>query len=219
MSKIMQTYQLVKIQCPPTNPLLMFKTIIGRLDQNFIAMNLATVDKEFGVLNRSVIYRGLIDDSHICFVTERNSRKYENLKENPKLGLTMLFSIQNYAEKEEFTETWQIRLIDAEAVELDDGVIERLWQEEPLFAKIRSHICECGRPNDHKELERKCNEMYERYQKECKEPEQTKSYTAFKIIPKRWDFYKGEPNKIADRVQYKRLTGETDEWEICHVDA
>ncbi|TMW44964.1 hypothetical protein DOY81_009958 [Sarcophaga bullata] len=37
----------------------MFKHVIGKLETHSIMMNLATVDKDYGVLNRTVIYRGL----------------------------------------------------------------------------------------------------------------------------------------------------------------
>ncbi|GBP15873.1 hypothetical protein EVAR_73051_1, partial [Eumeta japonica] len=43
--------------------------------------------------------------------------------------------------------------------------------------------------------------------------------TAFKIVPKLWDFYMSEPQRIADRVQYKLKDGENDKWEMYHVDA
>lgn len=91
------------------------------------------------------------------------------------MGLTFLYTVPNVTEEEQLHETWQIRLLDAVAVELDEAILKRLWQEEPLFAKIRSHICECGKPNDHKELEQKYNEIYERSQRDSKEPEQTKT--------------------------------------------
>ena len=45
------------------------------------------------------------------------------------------------------------------------------------------------------------------------------SSTAFQIIPKHWDFYFGEPNKIADRVQYKQVVDKANEWKIYHADA
>lgn len=71
------------------------------------------------MLNRTVIYRGLLEDSWIYFVTERNSRKYQNLKENPKCGLTMLFhpDANKESQGDDLPQTWQVRLLGAEAVE------------------------------------------------------------------------------------------------------
>ncbi|XP_073833844.1 pyridoxine/pyridoxamine 5'-phosphate oxidase [Musca autumnalis] len=220
MDKITHLPRLAHIKNFPPNPIQMFKSILERVKAPHIfPMNLATLDNEFGVLNRTVIYRGLLDDSWICFVTERNSRKYQNLKENPKLGLTILFhpDARKVETKEILPETWQIRLLNAEAVELNDDQLKVLWQQEPLLAKIRSHICSCGKPNSTEELESRFEEQLAIMDREKREPEQTKSYTAFKIIPKYWDFYMSEPDAIADRVQYKQL--ESGEWQAYHVDA
>ncbi|KAI8128003.1 Pyridoxine/pyridoxamine 5'-phosphate oxidase [Lucilia cuprina] len=207
---------LAKITKAAPHPVQMFQTIIDKVKPQLLVMNLATQDNAYGVLNRSVVYRGLSQDEptpHICFVTEKNSHKYQTLRENPKVAVTILCSIPDI-------ELWQIRLFNAEAVEIiDKEILNKFWQEEPLYAKIRSHICECGKPNDGEELDRKYQEILELYERESIEPEQTKSYTAFKIIPKIWDFYKSEPNKIADRVQYKLIEGETDKWQVYHVDA
>ncbi|TMW44963.1 hypothetical protein DOY81_009957 [Sarcophaga bullata] len=148
------------------------------------------------------------------FVTEKNSHKYQSLKADPKVSVTMVLNMPN--------EIWQIRLFNAEAVELPNEALKSLWQEEPLFAKMRSVVCECGRPNEGvEELECRYQELYKQYESEGKkEPEQTETYTAFKIIPKHWDFYFSEPNKIADRVQYKQVVvNETNKWKIYHADA
>lgn len=70
-------------------------------------------------------------------------------------------------------ELWQIRLFNAEAHELNDDLITEFWQKELLFSKIRSHICECGKPNEDSVLERKYKEIMEKYERDSKEPEQT----------------------------------------------
>uniref|UniRef100_A0A1A9UE86 pyridoxal 5'-phosphate synthase n=1 Tax=Glossina austeni TaxID=7395 RepID=A0A1A9UE86_GLOAU len=217
MNKMMNSSDICKIHDLPSNPIELFNTLTKRAGAKYIPMNLATVDSEFGVLNRTVVYRGLTDNSEICFATERNSRKYKNLRENPKSALTMLLSVGlEDAERE----TWQIRLMNACAVELDDqAILSKFWQEEPLFAKIRSHIVECGKPTNYEELVIKHNNLLADYQSGQHPLERTPSYTVFKILPKIWDFYKSEPGKIADRVQYKLRDNELNEWTTYHVAA
>ncbi|XP_061386960.1 pyridoxine/pyridoxamine 5'-phosphate oxidase [Musca vetustissima] len=220
MDKITNLPRLARIKDYPSNPIQMFKNTLERVKApTMFPMNLATIDNEFGVLNRTVMYRGLIDNSWLCFVTERNSRKYQNLKENPKISMTFNFypNAQKVEEKEVKPEAWQIRLFGAEAVELEDDYLRVLWQQEPLLAKLRSHICECGKPGNVEELDLKLQKELAIMEKEKREPEQTKTYTAFKIIPKYWDFYMSEPDTIADRVQYKQL--DNGEWQAYHVDA
>ena len=74
-------------------------------------------------------------------------------------------------------EIWQIRLFNAEAVELTNEALKSLWQDEPLHAKMRSMVCKCGRPNEGiEELECRYGELYEQYEREGKkEPEQTET--------------------------------------------
>ncbi|XP_073833852.1 pyridoxine/pyridoxamine 5'-phosphate oxidase-like [Musca autumnalis] len=216
MNKVKNLPRLARIRDYPSNPLQMFRNILECVNtKSIIPMNLATLDNEFGVLNRTVVYRGLLDDSWIWFATERNSRKYQNLKDNPKLALTIL--LQNVEMEKDLPQTWQIRLLSAEAEEVnDDEQLKVFWKQEPLFQKIRSHICVCGKPSNLDELDAKFKEQLAIMDKEKREPEMTKTYTAFKIIPKHWDFYMAEPNAIGDRVQYKQL--ENGEWEAYHVD-
>uniref|UniRef100_A0A1I8P268 pyridoxal 5'-phosphate synthase n=1 Tax=Stomoxys calcitrans TaxID=35570 RepID=A0A1I8P268_STOCA len=219
MSSVTNLPKLARIRYSPQEPLEMFKYVLDRVKAPVsFPINLATIDNEFGVLARTVMYRGLFNDSWVSFVTERNTRKYPNLKENPKLGVTMLFShdVPQEGNGGVVPETWQVRLLGAEAVELDEDQLQILWQEEPLFAKVRSQICECGKPNTPEEFESRFQNALSVIEKENMEPKQTSTYTAFKIIPKRWDFYKSEPNAIADRLQYKLL--DNGEWENYHVD-
>ncbi|XP_075157574.1 pyridoxine/pyridoxamine 5'-phosphate oxidase [Haematobia irritans] len=219
MSKITHFPKLAKIKYSPNDPIEMLKYVLNRVQAPpSFPMNVATIDKEFGILARTVMYRGILDNSSISFVTERNTRKYPNLKDNPKLGVTILISndVKQEGSDHVVPETWQIRLLDAEAVEVDDEQLRRFWNEEPLFAKIRSQICECGKPNTPEDLERRFQTALSMVERGNNEPQKTETYTAFKIVPKRWDFYKSEPNAIADRLQYKQL--ENGKWEHYHVD-
>ncbi|XP_037936433.1 pyridoxine/pyridoxamine 5'-phosphate oxidase 1, chloroplastic [Teleopsis dalmanni] len=211
--------KLTIIKHVPAEPLDMFKSIIERINSTSIIMNIATMDKEFHILNRSVAYRGLVDNS-ICFVTERNTRKYHNIIANPNVALTMFFPEVYNPNTPNIKETWQVRLINGKAVELEPTQIAKLWTEEPIFAKIRSHICKCGEPVNHEELLQKHDELLKEYENGCNKLEQTNTYTAFKIIPKIWDFYKNEENCIADRVQYSLEITETEQkWKVYHVNA
>lgn len=93
------------------------------------------------------------------------------------MGLTMLFypDAHRVEAKDIVPEVWQIRLMGAEAVELDEEQLKMLWQQEPLFAKIRSHICECGKPSNTEELEKLLQEQLAIMEEEKREPEQTKT--------------------------------------------
>lgn len=69
---------------------------------------------------------------------------------------------------------WQVRLFNAEAVELTKEALTSLWQNEPMYAKMRSIVCKCGKPNGGvEELERIYQQLLRQYESEGKEPEQT----------------------------------------------
>jgi len=204
---------LSEIDHVPANPVELFNAIKDRAKDKFVAMNLATLDDEFGVLDRTVVFRGFTDN-YVTFVTERNTRKYFNLKQNPTSAVTIFFP--NLVTQSGDFENWQIRLFKAEAIELNDTQIASLWQQEPLFAKIRSHICECGKPSNREALKSMHDQLLNDHLKHNKTLEQTPTYTAFKIVAKYWDFYKSRANEIADRVQYRLKDDGT--WETLHVD-
>ena len=107
-------------------------------------------------MDRTVVYRG-VKDGCLIFVTEKNTRKYDNLKKNPKIAATILYL--NVPSLASAVENWQVRLFQARAVELEEHYLDELWSEEPVFARIRSHICECGKPSDRDALKAKHNKL------------------------------------------------------------
>ncbi|XP_055845727.1 pyridoxine/pyridoxamine 5'-phosphate oxidase-like [Episyrphus balteatus] len=109
---------------------------------------------------------------------------------------------------------YKVRLI-GKAVELSPNQISNLWSQEPIFAKIRSRISECGKPLDFADHKNDHDKLLTEYENGQDSLPQTETYTAFKIIPRIWDFYKSEPNCVADRVQYRK--SEDEKWSIMHV--
>ncbi|XP_055842691.1 uncharacterized protein LOC129909639 [Episyrphus balteatus] len=90
-----QLSRMAFIENQPEDPVELFSNLITAYKTTnpeipFIPMNIATIDDEFGVLNRSVVYRGL-EDGHIIFVTEKNTVKYANLIKDPRTSITFLF--------------------------------------------------------------------------------------------------------------------------------
>lgn len=159
--------ELAKIKDFSTDPVEFFKDILQAAAKgqpaNFIQdMNLATMDKEFGVLNRTVLYRGLTRDNFVFYITHRYTRNYKNLHAYPnKAGIT--FYMPNVRDDDGRESTWQVRLIGATAVELSESELDALWAKEDLAAKIRGHICPCGEPIDHDELNAKHDQFLQQH--------------------------------------------------------
>lgn len=145
----------------PDEPAALFKQLIeaAQKTDGVLYMNLATIDEEFGVLNRTVVYRGLSEeDDCIIYVTQRFTRNYQNLKANPKCGITLFFpQLQLATETQPMT--WQVRLIGAIAEELPESQLDAWWEKELLPGKIRDIIFPCGKPVEYNELKAKHDEF------------------------------------------------------------
>lgn len=210
------TSSLAKIEDFPSDPVEFFKEILqeaakGHPDGFIQEMNLATVDEEFGVLNRTVLYRGLTQDNCVFYITHRYVRNFKNLQANPKACIT--FYMPDVKDKAGNQNAWQVRLIGATAVELDQSEMDALWAKENLAAQIRGHICPCGEPINYDDLKAKHDQFLKDHR--GKSIERPASYTAWKFQPQRWDFLKVGLDQIADRVQYRLQ--KDGKWESMHV--
>lgn len=144
----------------PDEPAVLFKQLIQAAlkTDGVLYMNLATIDEEFGVLNRTVIYRGLSEDDCIIYVTQRFTRNYQNLKANPKCGITLFFPQLQLATQAR-PKIWQVRLIGAVAEELPESQLAAWWETELLSSKIRDIVFPCGKPVEYDELKAKHDEF------------------------------------------------------------
>ncbi|XP_033168781.1 pyridoxine/pyridoxamine 5'-phosphate oxidase [Drosophila mauritiana] len=210
------TSSLAKIEDFPSDPVEFFKRILqeaakGHPDGFVQEMNLATVDEEYGVLNRTVLYRGLTQDNCVFYITHRYVRNFKNLQANPQACITFYMpDVKDGAGKQN---TWQVRLIGATAVELAQSEMDALWAKENLAAQIRGHICPCGEPINYDELKAKHDQFLQDHR--GKSIERPASYTAWKFQPQRWDFLKVGLDQIADRVQYRLQ--KDGKWASMHV--
>lgn len=144
----------------PDKPVTLFKQLIQAAQNQqkpdeVLYMNLATIDEEFGVLNRTVVYRGLSDDDCIIYITQRFTRNYQNLAANARCSITLFFPQLQLATQDTQAMTWQVRLIGAVAEELPDPHLDAWWDKERLPAKIRDIVFLCGKPIDYDELRAK----------------------------------------------------------------
>jgi len=174
-------------------------------------MCIATVNKENGVLNRNVLLRKFNKDG-IVFVTERNSRKYQDLKENASIAATFLWIFN--------TPTGliyrQIR-INGQVVELSPDEIAEYYQREPTFARLRSQLAVCGEEIDWTEMKNRHDDLLARHQNGEQVLHQTENYTAMRIVPNCMDFYYSKQGEIADRILYER--GLDGSWSHTHIAA
>uniref|UniRef100_A0A336M3W0 pyridoxal 5'-phosphate synthase n=1 Tax=Culicoides sonorensis TaxID=179676 RepID=A0A336M3W0_CULSO len=212
-----QISSLCKIENPPPHPMTMFKEYLDEaehyLKETYGVLNLATANSKGEVLNRTVVLRGH-DEDGIIFVTERNSRKYLDIQENNRVAATFLWMYHKKDDPE--ITTHQIRFTGT-ATELTPSQIQTFYKSEPIYYKIRSAICECGKPVNWDELKSKHDEVLGNYLdgKETLE-KMNGTYTAIHIKAETVDFYHSKGlNVIADRVVYRRDS--EGKWNFGHV--
>ncbi|KAL7745358.1 hypothetical protein ACLKA6_015375 [Drosophila palustris] len=203
----------------PDEPVTLFKQLIEAFDKQstdgVTYMNLATIDDEFGVLNRTVIYRGLSDDNCIIYITQRYTRNFKNIQANAKCGITFILPNVVLPSQGQEPVVWQVRLIGATAEELPKSQLDEWWNKELLTSQIRNHIFPCGQPVNYEELVEKHDRFLHDHLESKRPLQRPNTYTAFKFRAQRWDFLKVGSGQIADRVQYRRQ--DSGEWKSMHV--
>ncbi|EDW04874.1 GH23180 [Drosophila grimshawi] len=201
----------------PNEPVTFLRQILHAVEEpNFLqAMNLATVDKEFGVLNRTVLFRGLTEDDCVTYATQQFTRSCKNLKANNKCAITFLFPRVMLPSQGPRPLIWQVRLIGASAVQLPESELDLYWEKDELPAQIRAIIFRTGRPSNYEKLKEKHDRFLKDFMESGEPLHRPPTFTAFKIKSLRWDFLKIGMNQIADRLQY-RLQDDC-QWEVMHV--
>ncbi|KAJ6638877.1 Pyridoxine/pyridoxamine 5'-phosphate oxidase [Pseudolycoriella hygida] len=172
-------------------------------------INIATVHGATEVLSRNVIMRKF-DQSGFVFVTERNSRKFADLKENPNVAGTFFWKYKldgNVVLK-------QIR-ITGKVSELPPDEISKFYAEEGISTRIRCKICKCGQPCDWDELKKKHDEALLNFKNGTEKFEQNENYTALVLQPETMDFYFSMPGCIADRIYYTK--DNAGKWSSQHI--
>ncbi|XP_017850643.1 pyridoxine/pyridoxamine 5'-phosphate oxidase [Drosophila busckii] len=213
------TSSMAFIANAPAEPALLLQQLLDgaqRSKSELQSMNLATLDAEFGVLNRTVLYRGLSADNCIVYITQRYTRNYKNIAANPKCGVTIYLPHVSLGQAEP-PATWQVRLIGATAVELPDAELDAWWAKESLAAQIRNLIFPCGQPIDYEQQKQKHDAYLQKFLEDKQPLQRPPTYTAFKFKAQAWDFLKVGENQIADRLQYRQLATATGQWQSLHV--
>jgi len=209
-----QSSSLLHITDNYDDPIILFEKWLAEAEANdnldwVKVMNISTVNEKLGVLSRNVILRKF-DQSGFVFVTERNTRKYKDLKENPAVAATFFWKYQlngNVVLK-------QVR-INGKVSELSPEEISKFYVEEGPCSKIRSKICVCGEPCNWNDLKKKHDEVLENFQNGTDKLEQMENYTAMIIEPEIMDFYYSLPTCVADRILYTK--NQMGKWSNQHV--
>ncbi len=169
------------------------------LDPN--AMTVATADTN-GVPSARIVLLKSIDEKGLVFFTNYESRKGKDLTENPKASVVFFWK-----ELER-----QLR-VTGEVEKISKKESEEYFKTRPYESQIGALASkQSSEILDRKSLEEKFEAIKSKYP-ENKVP-LPDFWGGFRIIPNRFEFWQGRPNRLHDRIAYLK---EKDKWRIVRL--
>lgn len=166
------------------------------------AMVLSTVDLLSQPQSRAVLLKG-VEKENFIFFTNYNSHKGIEIENNPNVSLNFL-----WLELER-----QIR-ISGTATKVSIEASDEYFYSRPIGSQIGAHVSSQSKEIDNRRtLEDKLVELTEFYKKNpITRPE---NWGGYKIDPQSIEFWKGRPNRLHDRIIYKK--DKNNNWQITRL--
>lgn len=164
------------------------------------AMVLSTVNIAGFPSSRIVLLKDFSNDS-FTFFTNYNSRKSNNIAENPKASLLFFWDKMER----------QIR-IEGTISKTNKEQSENYFNSRPKESKLGAWASNQSHPTTKEELENKYNALVNEFDnKEVPYPE---FWGGYSLIPIYFEFWQGRPSRMHDRITY---TLEQNVWEIKRI--
>ncbi|XP_076645640.1 pyridoxine/pyridoxamine 5'-phosphate oxidase isoform X1 [Halictus rubicundus] len=175
---------------------------------------LATVSKDCGVSARNVVLREFDNDGFVI-VTDRRSRKTDNLENVPSAAMCYLWC---YVNEEGQNLARQVR-VEGIVRRLEKEQYQPIYDREPLYCKIRSHLCHQGREVCWEDLKQRHDEILNSVRKNETDLPMPDHFIGYKLYPTMMEFYYARDHLIGDRVIYRKKDASDESWEHQRIAA
>ncbi|KAG8232385.1 hypothetical protein J437_LFUL012528 [Ladona fulva] len=215
-----ETSNLVFIDVTSNDPMDLFREWFEEAKAFNISlphrMSVSSASSDGDVTSRSLLLRQLDDDGFVI-MTDSRSLKAKHWQENPRATFAFFWGYK----KGEREIARQIR-IQGDIIELPQNDYAHLYNKEPLYCKIRSHICHQGVQVEWKELKAQHDRLLQEYKDGLTTLPIPEHVIFYKLQPKKMDFYAANEISIGDRVLFERNDGVNDmrtSWRHHHLSA
>jgi pyridoxamine 5'-phosphate oxidase len=178
------------------NPIRQFQTwsdevrAQGVSEQDTISMTLATTGTAGQPSARIVLLKSF-DDRGFVFYTNYQSRKGQELSENPRASLLFYWP-----------QLWRQVRIEGVVEKISPAESEEYFQSRPLGSKLGAWASNQSQVVDQREtLEARFAELQKRFGEDVPRPEY---WGGYRLKPNSIEFWQGRDNRLHDRLRYRQ---------------
>lgn len=148
--------------------------------------------------SRVVLLKEVLDKKYFVFYTNYNSRKGQEMLENPNVSILFYW----------YHSQRQVRL-EGKVTKIDEKSSDEYFNSRPKDSQIASMISPQSKEVSIEELIGKINSVQEN---EVKRPSH---WGGYKVEIDRFEFWQGQPARLHDRFVYEKLN--SDNWKIYRL--
>ncbi|CAK9827156.1 Pyridoxine/pyridoxamine 5'-phosphate oxidase [Anthophora retusa] len=174
---------------------------------------LATTSKNCRVSARNLLLRDFDNDGFVI-VTDCRSKKIDDLENVPYAAMCYLWCYKN---EQDHQIVKQVR-VEGLMKRLERERFQHLYDREPLYCKIRSHLCDQGREVDWNEMKQRHDEILNSVRRNEIDLPMPDHFVGYKLYPTMMEFYFARDHLIGDRLLYRKNTSD-DSWDRCRIAA